>query len=141
MKEIDQAIESVQSANGRKQKPVGVVATTLPNGETPSHEIKSTSATTTSSGAYETTRSVGASSESCSRSSLIIAMEAAAVIGVVCLGVMIAAIETNSVVTVPGRQSGLWTDLAMNLQGQPIVASFNEYIYAPLRGLFIGGGQ
>ncbi|KAM7540254.1 hypothetical protein Aperf_G00000039338 [Anoplocephala perfoliata] len=141
VKEIDQAIESVQS-DGQKQKAAEAVETTLPNGEAPPHEIKTTSAPVTSSGVRNATRTAGASSDTfCSRSSLIIAMEAAAVVGVLCLGVVIAALETDAAATVPGRQSGFWTDLAMNLQGQPIVASFNEYIYAPLRGLFIGGGR
>lgn len=122
--EIDQVIDNVQGSNGRTTK-------TLPNGEVPSHEIRPT----TSRGyAARTTQP-----ESICSSSLIIALEAAALIGVVCITVMIAALETSQGGS--GRQSNSWTELAMNLRGHPIVASFNEYIYAPLRGFFIDRGH
>ncbi|VUZ41997.1 unnamed protein product [Hymenolepis diminuta] len=122
--EIDQVIDNVQGSNGRTTK-------TLPNGEVSSHEIRPT---TSRGHATRITQS-----ESIYSSSLIIALEAAALIGVACITVMIAALETSQGGS--GRQSNSWTELAMNLRGHPIVASFNEYIYSPLRGFFIDRGH
>ena len=129
VKEIDQAIDSVQqNANGHQNK-VGSdsSATALPNGEVSGLDPKST------------TGGAVADSESCSNRALIYAVEAAAVLGVVCVGVIIAVLETRP--TTSGRQADFWTEMAMHLRGQPFVASFNEYVYAPIRGFFIGEGN
>ncbi|CDS41277.1 FERM domain containing protein 3 [Echinococcus multilocularis] len=124
VKEIDQAIDSVQSANDY-QKPTSA-SSTLSNGEVVSHEAK-------------TTTSAAAGSIFCSGRTLIYAMKAIAVLGIVCFGAVIVALETHPVVPGSGRQSTFWTDLAVQVQGQPLVASFSEYVYMPLRSFFIGG--
>ncbi|EUB64646.1 FERM domain-containing protein 3 [Echinococcus granulosus] len=124
VKEIDQAINSVQSANDH-QKPTSA-SSTLSNGEVVSHEAK-------------TTTGAAAGSVFCFGRTLIYAMKAIAVLGIVCFGAVIVALETHPVVPGSGRQSTFWTDLAVQVQGQPLVASFNEYVYMPLRSLFIGG--
>uniref|UniRef100_A0A5K3F6C9 FERM domain-containing protein n=1 Tax=Mesocestoides corti TaxID=53468 RepID=A0A5K3F6C9_MESCO len=112
VKEIDQVIDSVHQANGHQKQP-------LPNGEMSRERLFDTKP---------------------SNRTLVYAMEAAAVFGLVCFGVLVAALETHPV-TDPGRQVNFWTRLAMQLRGQPFVASFNEYIYAPLRGFLVGGGR
>ncbi|VDD82087.1 unnamed protein product [Mesocestoides corti] len=108
VKEIDQVIDSVHQANGHQKQP-------LPNGEMSRERLFDTKP---------------------SNRTLVYAMEAAAVFGLVCFGVLVAALETHPV-TDPGRQVNFWTRLAMQLRGQPFVASFNEYIYAPLRGFLV----
>ncbi|KAL5112287.1 FERM domain-containing protein 3 [Taenia crassiceps] len=124
--EIDQAIDSAPNANDHPKKAPAL--STLPNGEVASHEAKPIT-------------NAAARSVSCSSRTLIYAMETVAVIGIVCCGVVIAALETRPVGPGSGRQGNFWTDLAVQLQGQPLVASFNEYVYAPLRGFFVGGGH
>ncbi|KAL5967107.1 FERM domain-containing protein 3 [Taenia solium] len=125
--EIDQAIDSAPNANDHQK--TAPALSTLPNGEVASHESK------------PTTSAVARSVSFCSSRTLIYAMEAVAVLGIVCCGVVIAALETRPIGPGSGRQGNFWTDLAVQLQGQPLVASFNEYVYAPLRGFFVGGGH
>ncbi|VDN97520.1 unnamed protein product [Rodentolepis nana] len=122
--EIDQVIDSIQSSNGKTTR-------ALPNGEVSSSEIKPSTSCGRTTGTTQ--------SESISSNSMSIALKVAALIGVFCIGVMIAALETSH--RGPGRQSNAWTELAITLRDQPIVASFNEYIYAPLRGFFVGRGH
>ncbi|VDK37285.1 unnamed protein product [Taenia asiatica] len=125
--EIDQAIDSASNANDHQKTSPNL--STLPNGEVASHESK------------PTTSAAARSVSFCSSRTLIYAMETVAVLGIVCCGVVIAALETRPVGPGSGRQGNFWTDLAVQLQGQPLVASFNEYVYAPLRGFFVGGGH
>nr|CDS31780.2 hypothetical transcript [Hymenolepis microstoma] len=123
--EIDQVIDNIQSSNGRTTR-------VLPNGEVSSYESKPSTSCGHATGTTQ--------SESIHSNSLSIALKVAALIGVVCIGVMIAALETSQRGG-PGRHGNAWTELAINLRDQPIVASFNEYIYAPLRGFFVGRGH
>lgn len=127
MNEIDQAIDSAPNANDHQKTAPALSA--LPNGEIASHEVKPTASAAAKPVSF------------CSSRTLIYAMGTIAVLGIVCCGVVIAALETRPVGSGSGRQGNVWTDLAVQLQGQPLVASFNEYFYAPLRDFFVGGGH
>ncbi|VDM33927.1 unnamed protein product [Hydatigera taeniaeformis] len=127
VKEIDQVIDSAQNTN-EHQKSTSALST-LPNGEVALHESKPTASTTAKSVSF------------CSSRTLLYTMEAVAVLGIVCCGVVIAALETRPIGPGSSRQGDFWTNLAGQLQRQPLVVSFNDYVYAPLRGFFVGGGH
>lgn len=55
-------------------------------------------------------------------------------VGMVCFVVLIAALESKPR---PG-QTDAWSQLASGLQKQPVVASFNSYVYSPAREHVVG---
>nr|VZI37922.1 unnamed protein product [Spirometra erinaceieuropaei] len=56
-----------------------------------------------------------------------VAKAAVVFVGIVCVAVLVAALETRPG---PGKASG-WTSVAIHLRRQPFVSSFNDYLYDP----------
>ncbi|KAL7062612.1 hypothetical protein AAHC03_0949 [Spirometra sp. Aus1] len=64
-----------------------------------------------------------------------VAKAAVVFVGIVCVAVLVAALETRPG---PGKASG-WTSVAIHLRRQPFVSSFNDYLYDPVRRNLVNG--
>uniref|UniRef100_A0A0X3P228 Band 4.1-like protein 1 n=1 Tax=Schistocephalus solidus TaxID=70667 RepID=A0A0X3P228_SCHSO len=114
---IDEAIKPRQ-VNGR---PKPILEQTL-NGEV-QHDLK------------EETLAVEPASILPQKTALRIVKAAAVFVGIVCVAVFVAALETHPR---PGQATG-WTSIAMHLRRQPFVSSFNDYLYDPVRRNLVNG--
>ncbi|VDN10046.1 unnamed protein product, partial [Dibothriocephalus latus] len=114
---IDEAIKPRQ-ANGRTKPMVEQTQ----NGEV-QHDLK------------EETLAVEQASILPQKTVVRIAKAAAVFVGIVCVAVLVAALETHPK---PGQGTG-WTSIAGHLRHQPLVSSFNEYLYDPVRRNLVNG--